>query len=212
MENDWSSATIASVVEGHGEVRALPKLLYRIAAELGVPLLTPKPPLRIPRSKLFAPQGIEDAVSAKASEVTAAGGILVLTDADDDCPAESGPELLARARRAWPDKRIAVVLANREFEAWFLAAAPSLAGEHGFPDPFPAPADPEAPRDCKGLLTRARARNFPYKETVDQAALTSSVDMKMARGSSPSFDKFYRDVAWLLDAALAGDGDPHTTP
>ena len=200
MSEAWSPVTIASVVEGHGEVRAVPKLLYRIAAELGVHLLTPKPPLRIPRSKLIAPQGIEDAVNAKASEVARAGGILVLTDADDDCPADLGPQLLQRARAARPDKRVAVVLANREFEAWFLAAAPSLAGQHGFTDPFPTPADPEARRGCKEALTKARAHGFPYKETVDQAALTAAFDLKMARENSPSFDKLYRDVTWLLGA------------
>lgn len=57
MSSDWVSVTIASVVEGHGEVYAVPKLLYRIAADLGIPLLTPKPPRRIPRSKLIAPRG-----------------------------------------------------------------------------------------------------------------------------------------------------------
>lgn len=198
MSNDWAPVTIASVVEGHGEVSAVPKLLHRIAADLGVHLLTPKPPLRIPRSKLVAPQGIEDAVNAKASEVAGTGGILVLTDADDDCPAGLGPQLLQRAKAARPDKRVAVVLANREFEAWFLAAAPSLAGQHGFTDPFPAPVDPEARRGCKELLTKARVRGFPYKETVDQASLTAAFDLKMARENSPSFDKLCRDVAWLL--------------
>ncbi len=203
MSSARTVTTIASVVEGHGEVHALPRLLHRIAAELGVRLLTPKPPLRMPRSKLIRAQGIENAVSAKASEIVAEGGILVLADADDDCPAEFGPQLLARARKARPDRRIAVVLANREFEAWFLAAAPSLAGAHGFPDSFPAPTDPETPRDCKGLLTMARGRSFPYKETVDQVSLTSIFDMKMARANSPSFDKFYRDVTWLLGVPFA---------
>jgi hypothetical protein len=120
-------------------------------------------------------------------------------DADDDCPAELGPQLLDRAREARPDKRVAVVLANREFEAWYLAAAPSLAGQHGFRDPFPRPDNPERPRDCKGLLTRARTAGHPYKETVDQAALASTFDLTMARAHSPSFDKFCREVAALLD-------------
>jgi hypothetical protein len=198
MSNVWVPITIASVVEGHGEVDALPKLLYRVAAELGVPLLTPKPPMRVPRSKLVAPQGIENAVNAKASEVTGAGGILVLADADDDCPAELGPELLTRAQKARQDKRVAVVLAKHEFEAWFLAAAPSLGGRHGFPENLLPPGDPEVPRDCKGWLSRARAAGHSYKETVDQAPLASAFDMTRARDTSPSFDKFYRDVAWLL--------------
>jgi Domain of unknown function (DUF4276) len=205
MSNDWAPVTIASVVEGHGEVGAVPKLLHRIAADLGIPLLTPKPPLRIPRSKLIAPHGIENAVNAKASEVAGAGGILVLTDADEGCPAELGPQLLQRARAARADKRVAVVLANREFEAWFLAAGPSLAGQYGFADPFPAPADPEVRRGCKELLTRARAHGLPYKETVDQAALAAAFDVKLARENSPSFDKFYRDVRLVANpAALTG--------
>jgi hypothetical protein len=144
--------------------------------------------------------GIERAVAAMAVRVPAAGGVLVLLDADDDCPAELGPQLLGRARKARPDKQIAVVLANREFEAWYLAAAPSLAGKHGFPESFPAPADPEGRRDCKGALTRARATGHPYKETVDQAVLASVFDLEMARTASPSFGKFYREVALLLGA------------
>ena len=206
MSNAWTPITIASVVEGHGEVDALPKLLYRVAQELGVHLLTPKPPMRVPRSKLIAPQGIENAVNAKASEVVGAGGILVLADADDDCPAELGPQLLARARKARQDKRVAVVLAKHEFEAWFLAAAPSLAGKHGFPGNLLLPPDPEVPRDCKGWLSDARAAGHSYKETVDQASLASAFDMKMARDNSPSFDKFYRDVAWLLGVPCAPEG------
>ena len=200
MSQPWRQVTIASIVEGDGEVRALPKLLHRIAAELGVPLLTPKTPMRIPKSKLTAPQGIERAVAAKASEVTGDGGILVLIDADDDCPAEIGPQLFTRACTARPDKSIAVVLAKREFEAWFLAALPSLAGKYGFPDDLPLVASPETPRDCKGRLTRTRVQGLSYKETVDQAPLASLFDMKMARENSPSFGKFYRDVARLLGA------------
>jgi hypothetical protein len=124
--------------------------------------------------------------------------VLVLLDADDDCPAEYGPLLLARAQAARPDKQVSVVLANREYEAWFLAAAPSLAGQFGFPAEFARPQNPEAPRDCKGLLPKARPKGQPYKETVDQAPLTSVFDLKMAREHSDSFDKFYREVSRLL--------------
>lgn len=199
MSAAWNPITIASVVEGDGEVKALPKLLYRIAVELGVPdLRVVEPPHRRPRGSLVRGGGIEKAVTAAAARVHGAGGILVLIDADDDCPAQLGPSLLERARAARPDKRMVVVLANREFEAWFLAAAASLAGKHGFPDDLHAPANPEGLRGCKEWLTKKRARGFPYKETVDQAPLSSAFDLKTARENSPSFDKFYRDVTWLL--------------
>jgi hypothetical protein len=154
--------------------------------------------MRVPRGKLTIAGGIEKAVSAAAIRVPGDGGVLVLLDADDDCPAELGPQLLERAHAARSDKRIVVVLANREFEAWFLAAAPSLAGQHGFPAEFRRVDNPEGPRDCKGVLTKARHKGHPYKETVDQTPLPSIFDMKMAREHADSFDKFYRDVAWLL--------------
>jgi len=148
----WDPPVIASVVEGDGEVAALPKLLHRIATELDVlNLLTPTP-MRIPRGKLTTNGGIERAVAAEALRVPGKGGVLVLLDADDDCPAEYAPILLARARHARPHKQVTVVLANREFEAWFLAAAPSLAGQFGFPADFPRPQHPEAPREVSHLL------------------------------------------------------------
>jgi Domain of unknown function (DUF4276) len=194
----WDPPTIASIVEGDGEVRALPKLLHRIAIELGVPDLRTPPPMRIPRGRITMTGGIERSVEAEAIRVPRKGGVLVLIDADDDCPAEYGPLLLARAKATRPDKRISVVLANREFEAWFLAAAPSLGGQFGFPADFARPRSPESPRDCKGLLTKARPNGQPYKETVDQAPLASAFDLKMAREHSDSFDKFYREVSALL--------------
>jgi Domain of unknown function (DUF4276) len=198
VNDTWAPPTVASIVEGDGEVPALPKLLHRIAAELGVPKLLTPTPMRIPRGKITIVGGIERAVAAGALRVSAKGGVLVLLDADDDCPAEYGPLLLARAMTARPDKQVSVVLANREFEAWFLAAAPSLAGQFGFPAEFPRPQNPETPRDCKGLLTKARPKGQPYKETVDQTPITSVFDLKMAREHSDSFDKFYREVARLL--------------
>ena len=160
--------------------------------------MTPTP-MRIPRGKLTIAGGIERAVLAAAIRVSGTGGVLVLLDADDDCPAKLGPHLLERARGARPDRRVAVVLAKREFEAWYLAAAPSLAGQHGFHADFARVPNPETPRDCKGLLTKARPKGHPYKETVDQAPLASVFDMKMAREHADSFDKFYRDITWLLE-------------
>jgi hypothetical protein len=137
-------------------------------------------------------------VSAAALRVKGGGGVLVLLDAADDCPAQLGPQRLARARAERPDKRVVVVLANREFEAWFLAAAASLAGQHGFSEDLHSHDSPEVPRDCKGWLTKQRAHGHPYKETVDQAPLASIFDLKAARENSPSFNKFYRDVTRLM--------------
>jgi hypothetical protein len=199
----WAPVAIASVVEGDGEVRALPKLLHRIAAELGISLLHAQPPMRVNRGKLVAPGGIERAVNAMANRGGAAKALLVVLDADDDCPAQLGPDLLKRARKARTDARVAVVLPKMEFEAWFLAAAPSLATHQGLPVKLDYPSDPEAIRGAKEWLTRAREDGHPYKPTLDQAPLASVFDLAQARANSPSFSKFCRDVAWLLGAQPA---------
>ena len=189
---------IASIVEGHGEVSALPKLLYRLAADFPtVDLRTPKPPWRRPRGSLIAANGIEREVESN-SWVGSEGGILVVLDADDDCPAELAPMLLNRARSARPDLPVSVVLAKAEYEAWFLASAQSLAGRFGFQPDMKAPDDPEAIRDAKGWLSRHRTGGHPYKETVDQATLTSAFDITGARERSRSFDKLCRELEKLL--------------
>jgi Domain of unknown function (DUF4276) len=190
--------TIACVVEGHGEKEAVPTLLRRIAAEIapGLHIWLP-PPYRINRSKLMMPGELEKAVGTQANRVDGGGGVLVLVDADDDCPATFGPALLARAQATRRDRMVAVVLAKHEFEAWFLASAASLAGHRGLPATLQPPPDAEAVRGAKEWLNRARSGR-PYKETSDQAALAALFDMAVARKNAPSFDKLWRETERLL--------------
>lgn len=185
-------------MEGEGDVAALPVLLRRIAGDLGIWNLDVPTPYRIPRTRL-AGRAFEDVVHAQALRAGQNGAVLVLLDADDDCPAELGTKLLRQAQAARPDINVSVVLANREFESWFVAAAHSLAGHHGLPSPLVAPTDPEAGRDAKGWLS-AHMVGRSYKATVDQARFAARFDMDVARQNSRSFAKFYRDVKWLLTA------------
>ena len=90
------------------------------------------------------------------------------------------------------------MLAQREYEAWFLAAADSIAGRRGIQDDIAAPNDAEAIRDAKGWLTSRMPAGRAYKETRDQPALTSLFDLSTARRGAPSFDKMWRTVTQLL--------------
>ncbi len=194
-----TGTTIATVVEGHGEVAAVPVLLRRIAAEVApeIPIYVPRP-YRAGRGTLIRGGGMETAVAAVTEQAGPGTAVLVLIDADDDCPATVGPALLARARATRPDRPAAVVLANREFEAWFLAAAPSLCGQRGLAPRLDPPVDVEKPRDCKGWLSANRTDGRTYKPSSDQAALAALFDLGMARENSPSFDKLWRVVEHLL--------------
>lgn len=197
--------TIASVVEGEGELDALPVVLRRLAYAAEIWDVNVRPPHLVDRGRLTKPGGIESAVESVARRIPngAPGGILVLIDADDDCPASLGPSLLARAAKARSDRLLSVVLANREFEAWFIAAAPSLGGYAGLPDGLEIPQDCEKPRDCKGWLSKHRTDGGKYSPRVDQAALAHTFDLDLARENSDSFGKFCRDVTYLLTGKRA---------
>ena len=141
---------------------------------------------------------MERAIALVAKMTSRTDAILILIDADDDCPAHLGPMLLARAKAAQGDRRISVVLAKREFEAWFLATAESLAGTRGLRSNISAPQAPELIRDAKGWLTKQRVDGRSYRPTVDQAALAHTMDLNRARSRSPSFAKLCRDLKALL--------------
>lgn len=189
---------IACIVEGHGEVEAVPILIRRlsqkIAPEVRVEI---QKPIRVSRSNLVIVDELRKYVELAARQVDDAGGILVLLDSDDDLPCVLGPKLLAAVNAVRPDRKIGVVVAHREYEAWFLAAAESLRGRRGLAPDLVSPPDPEAIRDAKGWLTKHNVEGRSYKETLDQPALTAVFDIDRARNAS-SFDKLYRDVERLL--------------
>lgn len=197
------TALIYPIVEGHGEVAAVPILLRRIAAELlerqDVEVLRPH---RLQRGRIVAAaQDLQKALQLARLKVAGAdkGIVLVLLDADDDCPADLAPALLKKIRQ--PGFEASVVVAKREFEAWFLAAARSLRGHPRVLDMAEAPDGPESIRGAKEYL-KSKILNEPvYSETVDQPSLVACLDLSEAR-ASPSFDKLCRDMARLLGAPV----------
>ena len=189
---------IACIVEGHGECASVPIPIRRIASRFDAGLAVQIPhPIRIPKSKLLKPGKLERAVELAAMQAEAGGEILIIMDSDDDCPAQLAPALLARTRAARGDLPSAVVLPNKEFESWFLAAAEPLRGHRGFPEDLEAPAQPEAIRGAKEWLNQ-RATPGAYSANVDQASLTDKFDLDSAR-RAPSFDKCYREAIRLLE-------------
>ena len=196
-------ATIVPIVEGHGEVQAVRTLIVRTAQAVSPDIhVNVAQPIRVKRHLVVKPEELEKRIRLAASKGGHDGRILVLLDADQDCPAELGPQLLSRAQQERNDRKIAVVLAKTEYEAWFVAAAPSLIGATGLAASIVAPADPESLGSPKEWI-RARMQGGRYRETTHQATLTSRFDLAMARRAAPSFDKMCRSIAALLD-----DGGP----
>lgn len=193
---------LAPIVEGHGEVEAVPVLLRRL-----VPIIDPtrraevKRPIRVSRDKFLKPEELERHVDLAMRRCGHSGAVLVVLDADDDCPARRGPEVLARARAVNPDVFVSVVFAMREFEGWFIAAANSLRGRRGLPDDLRTPVDPETIRDAKSWIQSRRTDRYAYSPTSDQPALAALFDVEKARSNAPSFDKLWRDLERFLHVA-----------
>lgn len=204
---------LVAIVEGHGEARAVPRLTYQwlclnnLAGEFFVlePAINAKTCTRLkaphdPHNHLGIEHYVQGALRARPA------GILVILDADKEClhrPRDKGlgPELLARARVAAGSVPIGVVVANREFEAWFLADLPALrkAGvvPEGSPEVYP---EPEILPGCKSAMGRLLGET--YEETVHQAKLAGALSFsKRAQDLSPSYAKLVRELQRLTAEA-----------
>jgi hypothetical protein len=199
---------IALIVEGHTEAKCAELLLQRIWTGLlrGPERLQVLRPYRGSRDALMHPN--RDDLANKIKEAYAdlsrrlrldssgRGVLLLLLDAEEDCPASLAPRLLERARTARSDADIVCILAKRELENWFKAAAASLAGIRGLPNGLSIPANPE---DGSGdsWLTRQmqrQDRRRKYTKPADAVELAKHMDLQQCREHSPSFDKLCRDL------------------
>jgi hypothetical protein len=191
---------IVPIVEGHGEVHSVRDLIDRVAREFWNPnewvnVLTP---FRLDKGKFSSSDHFEKAIKAASIKLGANGGaIFVLLDSDNQCPATIGPQLLARANKVCGHLRIpvSVVLAHQEYEAWFLAAAASLAGIGSLPENLEPHPNPEIKTGAKEWLN-ARMTD-KYSPTRHQPAFTKVFDLKLARANADSFDKCCRDIERL---------------
>ncbi len=187
---------IGVIVEGHGEESAVPLLLRRLARWLDPELtIGVVQPLRLPKGKMLKEPELRRAVELVARKAGAGAPILVLVDADEGAACVMGPRLLSWARAARSDREIGVVVAVREYEAWFLAGAESLSGKRGLPLDLVPMSDAEQRGSPKRWLDARMADG--YSEALDQPALTEALDLASARRAD-SFDKLVRDVARLL--------------
>ena len=192
---------LGCIVEGYGDVAAVPELVRRFQQVLDPGIgLEIRPPTRARRCELVKEGEIERQVDRLVRQLAAPRAILILIDADEDCPAELGPEILDRAKKARPDipHAIGVVLAKYEYEAWFLAATESLRGERGLAEDLPKVENPEGVRGAKEFLKKHMRGSRKYSERLDQPAMTAIFDMQMAREHSSSFDKCWREIERLF--------------
>ncbi|MCB5285391.1 MAG: DUF4276 family protein [Candidatus Cloacimonetes bacterium] len=202
---------IVPVVEGFGEERAVPCLIRRWLYHRRFDKYFEVTDLAVNAKgcgKLKAAYdsqrhiGIEHYIEAAVR--IRPDAILVIVDADDECLKRGrdnglGPVLLARARAVASHIPLAVVVANREYEAWFLASLTSIRQAQLLPagNRIPGELEPEAHAGCKRLI--ADLLSCPYEETTHQLQLTGALSLAAGvQRRSPSYAKLMRDLDRLV--------------
>jgi hypothetical protein len=201
---------VTVVVEGQGEYEAIRTLLERIWYELlHGDYIDVTRPFRQKQGTLLKEEGLKaavDAVKIKLGPDTPDGPrklILILIDAEDQCPKELAPRLLGWAREARSDADLACVLPCPMFETWLVAAAASLAGINGLPADLATPEDPEGHRLGKGWIRKKLPHK--YSGPIHQPRFAAKIDLALCRRNSPSFDKLCRELEKRLPKPPAAD-------
>ena len=193
---------IASIVEGHGEAEAFPKLLYNIVLAIKpgtYPIVLP--PHRIPRDSLLnVPGAFENYVVKAFADAGPTARLIVLIDSDDDDPEDLATRLAQRVPLQVRAEVFSVCVAVREYESWCIASLESIAPLAGITNDTQVPENVEQIRGAKEWLRQRMPRGDSYKPTLHQAEFSSAIDIGLARQRSRSFDRLCRELQRLLSA------------
>ncbi|MEI6788590.1 MAG: DUF4276 family protein [bacterium] len=188
---------IYPIVEGHGEVEAVPVLMRRLLAESQCFGVQVGRPIKRTQAQFRSREPVQDAVRLALLQPECAA-VVILFDGEDDCPKDVAGKVRCWAKEAAGDVPCDVVIACREYETWFLAAVESLRGKYGIGLDAAVPEDPESKRDAKGALEEFMPPDRAYSETGDQPGMSSAFDMGLAYRRNRSFRKFVKAIGDIL--------------
>jgi len=185
------------VVEGHGDAQAALNLVTRLWTDLALAPFHWAEPMR--GKNLHQERGLQKACEMLRAKRDA-NAVLILRDEDDGCPKDLAPLAAAWVRSLRLPFPSAVVLAHREFEAFFLPCISRMAGQklqgpggverEGLAVSACFSGNPEAVRGVKEWLSRQMPPGRAYKPTVDQLPLTRLIDFNVLRNYTPPLPCF----------------------
>ena len=191
---------IVPIVEGDGEVDAVPALLHKMLKASGRSDIGVGTPLNAHScSNLTKTGGLERFVQIAALRQDC-GAILVLMDADKGCPLTIAKDFVDRIKKLGTKYPVVVVIANCEYEAWFLASLETITGKDldgrtGLPAGTSYPTlDVEGRVGVKEWLDRKFPGSRKYKETQDQVCMTRLLDPELVQPRSRSFRRLRKAV------------------
>lgn len=189
-------ACIAVLVEGHGETEAMPILIRRLLQDQNIYDVGIARPVRLARGRFLKADWLNRSASLASVKCEGeARGLLVVFDADGDCPVEVGKECF----ELLDDKRnVGVIVAHHEFEAWFLASLSSLQGQRGISKEAYFDGDPDEVANPKRVISQHMLGSRTYIETVDQAPLAQLMSLELAERSR-SFRKLRAEINRVVE-------------
>ena len=216
----WARKRVVSIVEGLGEEWTVPRLVERWIRQhrLFHGYVADEPAVCAKGvGKLKCAPGHQRGVEyfVRVALARDPHAILIVFDADEECHQRAsmrqdplGVEIFKRARAsAPPDVQIAVVVADREFEAWFVEHRHAI----GLPKPDAwAGGAIETIADCKKIVGRMLARR--YDPVVDQPTLAAKLPLLSAASEElarcgRSYRKLIASLARLVPPASETAGD-----
>jgi hypothetical protein len=190
------------IVEGHGDVRAVPVLVRRILESHGIYDVQLLPPQR--RGEHPSIKRLFDNYFLAAIKDNAA--ILWIMDFDSkeyECPYIESNELLARAHALRPGWPLKVAFLVKEYEALFLHDEQATRAVFtDIPKQAEFPAVPEEIRGAKEWLSHLRPSGMAYKESVHQEKITARLDLHLLRERSKDFAHLERAVLHLINSPV----------
>ncbi|HET8682371.1 MAG TPA: hypothetical protein VFM54_10925 [Micromonosporaceae bacterium] len=184
---------IGLVVEGQGDLNALPILLRRRLwqREIHKDILG-KPVSCNGREKAVMPTGLEGFVAVAAAR-PGCRSVLVVVDGEKDLVCELGPSLLSRARDV-TRLPVAICLAERTYEDWLFASCETLdIGSLRYR------------RTVAGLgAVVAALKPAKYVKPTWQPRLTERLDLDVAMRRSGSLRRMINHFDTLVDDLLEG--------
>ena len=195
--------SIIAIVEGPGDKNSVPELIRRILYEWlyrhDISNLKAIPANGKPKLLKKFEKFLEYAISEKCA------AILVVLDADSDCPREHAARLVERAAALNLNVPVAIVYAKSEYETWFICSlsqdkSKGIRERLRIPEAVTAPGNVEDIRDAKGWLNRNMPSHVTYKGTIDQVNLTHHIDLDLTHRRSRSFRRLCHAVEELVHA------------
>ena len=207
MSNPAAARKPVLLVEGDGDVQAVPSLIRKLAVAAGFYDLNPCPsPIKCGEIPKLRKAGQLERFVQYACSRPDGDSVILIVDCDDDCPVEASAEFVARvgqiAERS--AKKIGLAFIQKEFETLFLYSLAELSDrypEHGWRlKDEDAYKDWTTLRGAKGELDR-RMKNYSYKETRDQVKFVSAVDINRLASTCRSALHLQRLISWIYSDA-----------